>query len=422
VVWALAVVDLLLGVPATRTPAVACLVALLLCVVSRASVHIRLLFVLAVAVALWSGLVAHDWTPVRRGLEAGVIIGAFFPTIMLLRATADESPLVRATRERLEGFGERQQEFWTQATAHLLGSFLMIGGYLIARTALPADLSGPRRVRIAETAVIGIGLAVCWSPFFLAGAIASQLVPTVGAWQLIALGLVLSAAGWVLSVALLYRGAGARALVASLRGVATFAIPAGALVAVIIAASVATGHRSLETVVLVVPPVCLAYLGMLGRGAARRALGRMPAALGRLSDELIVFTSAMCVGAVVGGSGAGRGVAELLAGLAGAPLLLIGAEVALIGGLGLAGLHPMITVTLLFPLLAEAHSRMADIVVAYIVVLGWMLSSLSSSSRSHRPPRRSTCRSGVSPSAGTCASRSRSASSAVLRSRRSTAC
>ena len=64
----------------------------------------------------------------------------------------------------------------------------------------------------------------CWSPFFVAGAIASQLVPSVSALQLVALGLGMSAGGWALSLVLLYRGLGAGALAASLRGVATFAI------------------------------------------------------------------------------------------------------------------------------------------------------------------------------------------------------
>jgi hypothetical protein len=59
------------------------------------------------------------------------------------------------------------------------------------------------------------------------------------------------------------------------------------------------------------------------------------------------------------------------------PVLLIAAEVALIAGLGFAGLHPMITVTLLLPLLAEVHRQFADLVVAYIVVFAWALSSLS---------------------------------------------
>jgi hypothetical protein len=266
---------------------------------------------------------------------------------------------------------------WVQAVAHVLGSFLMIGGYLIARAALPAELSEGRRVRLAEAAVVGIGLAVCWSPFFVAGAIASQLVPTVSAWQLVLLGFGFALGGWVLSLLLLYRGMGAAALLAPLRGVATFAIPSAVLVTMVVAVSVATGYRSLETVVLVVPVVCLVYLASLGWAAMARALGRVPVTLARLSDELIVFTSAMCVGAVVAGSGAGKGLSELLGGLAGMPLFLITAEVALIAGLGFVGLHPMITVTLLLPLLAEVHRQFADLVVAYIVVFAWGLSSLS---------------------------------------------
>ena len=50
----------------------------------------------------------------------------------------------------------------------------------------------------------------------------------------------MSAGGWALSLVLLYRGLGAGALAASLRGVATFAIPSAVLVAVVIAVSVAT--------------------------------------------------------------------------------------------------------------------------------------------------------------------------------------
>lgn len=373
--WLLVVVDLLLRIPLLRTLAVACLVLFLLCAVPRASVHIRLLFLAAAAAAGWSILGAEDWAPVRRGLESGIIMGAFFPTIILLRATADESPFLGATRERLEEYGERQRELWVQAVAHVLGSFLMIGGYLIARAALPAEISEARRAVLAEAAVAGIGLAVCWSPFFVAGAIASQLVPTVSAWELVLLGFGFSLAGWALSFLLFYRGMDAAAVLAPLRGVVTFAIPSAVLVAVVIAVSLATGFRSLETIVLVVPVLCLAYLATLGWRPATRALGRVPFTLARLSDELIVFTAAMCLGAVVAGSGAGKDVSQLLAGLADVPLLLIAAEVGLIAGLGFAGIHPMITATLLLPLLADAHRALADVVVAYIVVFGWALSS-----------------------------------------------
>ena len=48
----------------------------------------------------------------------------------------------------------------------------------------------------------------------------------------------------------------------------------------------------------------------------------------------------------------------------------------LIVAAGYAGVHPMISVTLMLPLLAQAHRHFADLVVAYIVVFSWALSSL----------------------------------------------
>ena len=137
-------IDLLVGVPLLRTLAAGCLAGFLFAAVPRASMHIRMAFAVGVAAAAWSILSAGDWTPVLRGLESGMVVGAFFPTILLLRATADQSPLIQATRERIDSWSERQRELWAQAVSHLLGSFLMIGGYLIARSALPACSASTR--------------------------------------------------------------------------------------------------------------------------------------------------------------------------------------------------------------------------------------------------------------------------------------
>jgi hypothetical protein len=252
----------------------------------------------------------------------------------------------------------------------------MIGGYVIARSALPRDLDEERRVRLAESAVRGLGLAVCWSPFFVSSAIASQLVPSIAAWQLVALGLAFAALGWALSAAFFFREVRGPALAAALRGTAAFALPSGFLVALVIALSAATGLRNLEAVVLLVPAVCILYLLRRGRASLRRALARVPPTLARLSDEVIVITMAMCLGAVVATADPGKGVSAAIAGLGGVPSVLIAAEVALIAGAGFAGVHPMITATVLFPLLAEAHRGIADLVLAYVVVFGWMLSSM----------------------------------------------
>jgi hypothetical protein len=374
-VWLLVVLSLLLGFSLLRTLAVGCLAGFLLSAVPRASLHIRVLFLAGVIAAGWSVLVARDPAPVLRGLEAGIIMGAFFPTLLLLRSTADESPLLAATRERIDRWSERQQELWVQAVSHLLGSFLMIGGYVIARSALPPELPEARRIRLAESATLGLGLAGCWSPFFVASAIASQLVPSVSAWQLVVLGLGISVIGWTLSKLIFFRGLDTAAMVAPIRSVIAFAIPSAALVGLVIAVSIVTGLRNLEAITLVVPVVCLGYLATVGRRAALSALRRVPPALARLSDEVIVFTTAMCLGAVVAGSGAGKGLSQLLGGLAEMPLLLILTEVALVVVAGFAGVHPMISVTLMIPVLVEVHRQLADLVVAYVVVLAWLLSS-----------------------------------------------
>lgn len=355
--------------------AVACLVGFLIAATPRASAHIRLLLLVAVAAAGWRGFGMGDWEPVRRGLESGIILGAFFPTLLLLRATANESPLIASTRSSVGGWTERKREAWVQSVSHVLGSYLMIGGYILARAALPGEIAEAQRVRLAEAAVRGLSLSVCWSPFFLAGAIASELVPSVDVLHLISLGLAVSALGWVLSYLMFFRGLGVPAFAAAVAGAATLAVPSVLLVMMVIGVSHVTGLRSLQAIVLSVPVVCVAYLATLGWSRTRAALSQVPPALARLSDELIVFTSATCLGAVVAGSAAGRGLSLLLGALAELPLVLIVTEVGIIVGAGLIGVHPMISATLLIPVMAEAHSSLADLVVAYIVVFGWTLSS-----------------------------------------------
>jgi hypothetical protein len=183
-----------------------------------------------------------------------------------------------------------------------------------------------------------------------------------------------AAIGWALTKLLFYRGT---AMAASVRSVVAFAIPSAVLVAIVILVSVVAGLKNLEAIVLVMPLLCFAYLGTRGAAATRRALSRVPPALGRLADEVIVFTTSLTIGAVVGESGAGKGLALLVAGIASVPFLLIAAETALIAFLGFIGVHPMITATLMVPFLAEAHRQgLADLVVAYIVVFGWVLSSM----------------------------------------------
>ena len=374
--WLLVVLSLLLPVPALRALAMLCLAAFLACAVPRASTHIRVLSVVTACVVGWVAWRSGSWKPLEAGLGAGIVFGAFIPTIMLLRATADESPLLHETRGRIDAWTPAQIRFWVQGVAHVLGSFLMIGGYVIARSALPKTLGDGPRAQIGESAVRGLGLAACWSPFFVNSAIASQLVPGIPAWQLVGLGLAFALLGWALSRFFFFREMSAAALYEALRATAGFALPSAVLVALVIALSLATGLRNLEAVVLLVPAVCLLYLAGRGRASLARALRRVPPTLAKLSDEILVITVAMCLGAAIAGAGVWKEAPALVAGLAGLPSVLIAAEVAVIVGAGFLGVHPMISATVLLPLLAGVNRGIADLALAYVVVLGWALSAM----------------------------------------------
>ena len=376
VVWLLVVLQLLLPAPALRTAAEGGLLAFILLAIPRASRHIQCLCAVVFALGGWLLWRDGDWSALRRGLDAGLVFGAFIPTIMLLRATADASPLLDSTRARLSAWDEGQRCAWAQATTHLLGTIVMIGAYVAARAALSGNPSPAERARVAESAVRGLGLSVCWSPFFVSSAVASQLVPQVQAWELVAVGLGYAALGMVLSLALFYRDTTWTARLAAVRASARLAVPAGCLVALVLVASAATGLQGLHVIVLVIPLVCLSYLGFLGLAPLRRTVAHMPANLGRLADELIIIPVALAFGALLAGAGVGPSVQALIAPFAETPFLLLSVEVLAIAIGGYFGIHPMITATALIPLMAKANATLAPVTVAYAVVFGWALSSM----------------------------------------------
>lgn len=370
------VLQLLLPAPALRTAAEAGLLAFIALAIPRASRHIRYMCAIVFALGGWLLWRDGDWAALRRGLDAGLVFGAFIPTIMLLRATADASPLLDSTRARLSAWSEGQRCIWVQAATHLLGTIVMIGAYVAARAALSDNPQPAERARVAESAARGLGLAVCWSPFFISSAVASQLVPQVRAWELVAAGLAHATVGMMLSLAIFYRDTTWAARFTALRASGRLAVPAICLVALVLAVSAATGLRGLHVIVLVIPLVCLCYLGFLGMAPLRQAVARMPSSLGRLADELIIVPVALAFGSLVAGAGIGPGLQALIALLADLPFLVLPAEVFAIAVGGYIGIHPMVTATVLIPLLAEANRAFAPVTVAYAVVFGWALSSM----------------------------------------------
>ena len=146
--------------------------------------------------------------------------------------------------------------------------------------------------------VRGLGLAVCWSPFFVASAIAGQLVPGVRAWQTIVIGLALAMIGRAVSHLMFFRGAD---LGGGFRGIRPLLAPIGLCVALVALVSAATRMSGLEAIVVLMPLLCGAYLAIQGAQAAADTFGRVFAGLGGLADEIIIMSVALVLGTAVKG-------------------------------------------------------------------------------------------------------------------------
>jgi hypothetical protein len=230
-----------------------------------------------------------------------------------------------------------------------------------------------------------MNLAVLWSPFFIAMAVASQSVPGVPIWQTAALGLPLAALG----MAIAYLGFGGRAGGGPALIQSTLALmPILPMIAVAGAAVVLvtglTSLTSLQAVLLTVPPLCV--LDMIRRG--RHGFGRIAlpiaqatrASLGRINDDIVLATAAMVFGRILEANPAVIGGFVELAAL-GLPVIVM-----IAGGLGfmilaaVAGMHPIVTMTLVLVTLGGEASRLAPVVLLELGLYGWSLGTMISMS------------------------------------------
>ena len=312
----------------------------------------RVLFIVivsaAAALALW-GEVPHA---LLRGFERSQIFGAFLPSVLLLSATVESSPRLDELRTGLGRLDSNAAQNWTLYGSHALGAVLNVGALSILAPVAARGADAAHRTLLASSAARGVGTAVMWSPFFVAIAFTSQLVPRVPVWQVMAVGVGLAVIGLALCHVLYTPGldrAGFRASVAELR---PLVIPVGAIVAAVVAASVAFHWSGLQSVAIVVPVFCLGYLATLGSGAAKRAARRTLDNFARLADELLIIVGATMLGTVVAALPAVHALgASVTPGMI-SGVALMAALVFVLVGLGQAGLHPMIGNGILLPVIA----------------------------------------------------------------------
>jgi hypothetical protein len=369
-----------LGVLLTRQPALSALAAAGLAVfivlaVLRASGHIRVLFLGVTTASVALALLFADAASLLRGFERAQIFGAFLPSVLLLRATADESPRIARLREGIGRLTPAQARNWVLYGAHGLGSVLNVGAMAILAPVVARDAGEDERALLAASAARGIGTAVMWSPFFVAMAFISQLVPAAPLWRTMLAGAGVAVLGLLACHLLFTRELRAAEFTASIRQLGALVLPTAVMVGAVVAVTLLFALSGLQAVSLVLPLLCVAYLARRGGEAVRATARRTLASFGRLADELLIVVGATVLGVVIGST---PQVLELASGMtptliSGSPLLAV--LIVVLVGLGQFGLHPMIGASIVVPIIAGGAFGIDPAVLVAAAVFAWGLSA-----------------------------------------------
>lgn len=341
----------------------------------RASRHIRVLFVCVTWLAFAIAWFAGDWRILLRGFERVQIFGAFFPAVLLLRATAESSPQVNRLQTSVERLSAAQARAWTLYGSHALGAILNVGAMAILAPAVTRDAGDARRAILASGAAHGVGTAVMWSPFFVSLAFVSQLVPAAPLWQAMLIGAGLAVIGLALSHVLYTPGLRGTAFAESVRLLGGLMVPTAIMVSAVVAATLLFGLSGLQAVAVVVPIVCTWHLVLQEHATRLEVARRTLISFTRLSDELLIVVGSMVLGVAVGSLPlVGDLAASVTPGvIAGWPLLAT--MVALLVGLGQLGLHPMVGASVLVPLISAGAFEISPPVLVAAAVFAWGLSA-----------------------------------------------
>jgi len=360
----------------------------------------RVFVVVGAALALAAlALLPDGAAAVGRALHAAAFIAAFFTALASLRhASAGSAAIARAGRFLAEQPPGRRYGALTlggQLFALPLnyGALVLLGTLAEANARAEPDpeIRGHRLRRMLLAVQRGFVSTLPWSPVAFAMAISLSVVPgaswAAAVGPCLVSGVILAGLGWGLDTVFKPRLSRPPPPRGPVEGGWGLLWPLGLLLALLAAAvgglHLASGVRVVGVAMLAVPMLALGWVALQEHGASLAVLRRAGRfALAELPDyrgEIVLLMMAGSIGSL-GGALAVPGLAAAGLDLSALPAaaILIGV-VWLIPLAGQAGMNPILTVSLIGPMLPEpAALGVAPGAVILALTAGWALSGASS--------------------------------------------
>ena len=360
-------------------------------------------------VALGIGLVAialftrADWLAITvKGLEQGGFIAAFFIALASLRGPAAASPAIERCGQYLASQPPGKRYLALTTGGHLFalilsyGAISLLGGLTesIASREPNAEIREIRNRRMLLAIQRGFVASLTWSPLAFAMAISTSVIPG-SSWSGAAVFAIFNAAlvtfiGWALDTyfkpKLTQPAPARRDPIGGWRDLKPLLALLVLLFSGVAVLELLTGLRVIAVVMLLVPTIAIGWIVIQSQGGTGTA-ARTATRLKRLAlidipsfqSELILLVMAGFIGAT-GGELLQPEIADQALALDAIPVsVILVAIVWIIPLLGQLGMNPILSVSLLAPLLPSAAAMgVSPNVVVVALTAGWALTGASS--------------------------------------------
>lgn len=339
---------------------------------SRTGLVLVLMLVLLTAGVVWHSGIAV----LEGGLRQAIIFAAFMPTARLLRTVAFHDPAIVQIRRSFRTLPAESRPGWMLYAAHALASCLSIGSFAVLAPLLPRERA--QRLRLAQMALLGGGLSVIWSPFFVAQAFVAHGYPAVPIWQIVLTGLVIAMLGLGIATVVNRVGSVAAILAYVVPALGPLLLPVVSVVGIVLLLNRFGGYSNIEAMVMAIPPLALLAAWRRRPGHLRDVYRQAPFWVSGMGEEIGIVAMAILFSSVLQHS-ALQGVLSgwiLQAQLP--PVILLLAGFLAMVSLEILGLHPILCATLALQVNRTVAGQLPDLLCAMAILLAWSFGSIMS--------------------------------------------
>ena len=330
---------------------------------------------------LIAGTILLLWQTGLQALKASllqaIVFAAFIPTARLMRAAAYHDPAIIRIRRNFRRMSAQTRASWVLYAANALSAVLSIGAFAVLAPLFPRN-DPEQRQRLAQIALMGGGLSVLWSPFFVAQAFVAHGYPSLAIWQIVLAGFCVSLIGLVIASIINRLRNVKSALAAVIPALGTLLLPLVFAIAAVVLLNRFGGYGNIQAMVLSIPPLALLAAWLRRPTHLYSIFRQAPRWLGGMVEDIGVIVLAILFSATLQQSAFAGAAGDWVNQMGLPPMAVLAAAFLVMVCLEVAGLHPILCATLALQITHTVSGQVSDLLAAMVILVAWSFGSVSS--------------------------------------------